>query len=87
MSVTVTNNPAEIGRVSTSTGTIELNRGQAHSIGRKARFVRVISGVAWVTLGGKDFILADGEEMALQSGRPRAVITAVGEQPIIYEVR
>jgi hypothetical protein len=65
----------------------QLNRGQARSIGRKAQFLRVISGVAWVTMGGEDTILSGDEEMTLEPHKSRAVITAVGENSVVTEVR
>jgi len=43
-----------------------LNRGQARSIGCKAQLLRVISGVAWVTIDGEDIILSGDEEMTLE---------------------
>jgi len=93
MSITVSNKPATDTQVAILDRAIQLNRGQVRSIGRKAQFLRVISGVAWVTIDGEDIILSGDEETTLeprtQRGtsprKSRAVITAVGEDSIVYE--
>jgi hypothetical protein len=49
--------------------------------------LRVISGVAWVTIDGEGIILPGDKEMTLKPRKSRAVITAVGENFLVYEVR
>jgi hypothetical protein len=86
MSTTVFNKPATDTQVAIFDRAIQLNRGQVRSIGRKAQFLRVISGEAWVTIDGEDIILSDDEKMTLEPRKSRAVITAVGENSLVYEV-
>ena len=66
MSTTVSNKPATDTQVAIFDRAVQLNRGQARSIGCKAQLLRVISGVAWVTIDGEDIILSGDEEMTLE---------------------
>jgi hypothetical protein len=90
MSTTVSNKPATDTQVAIFDRAIQLNGGQARSIGHKAQFLRVISrvisGEAWVTIDGDDIILSGDEKMTLEPRKSRAVITAVGENSLVYEV-
>ena len=47
---------------------------------------KVVSGVAWVTVNGRDIFLASGERLWLPSRRDSALISALGYHPLILEV-
>lgn len=47
---------------------------------------QVLSGVAWVTIEGKDLILHSGERLKFESKRTVALISALGKQQLIVEV-
>jgi hypothetical protein len=47
--------------------------------------VRVVSGRAWVTLLGEDIILYQGERAALKPDHYGAVVSALGDNPLILE--
>lgn len=46
----------------------------------------VVSGVAWVTVNGRDIFLASGERLWLPSPRDPVLISALGRNPLILEV-
>jgi len=48
--------------------------------------VRVVSGVAWVSTGGRDHIIGAGEGLSLAMDRDAAIVTAVGKNPLVIEV-
>jgi hypothetical protein len=48
--------------------------------------LKVISGIAWVTVNGRDNFLASGESLRLPSGRDAVLISALGRQSLILEV-
>lgn len=50
------------------------------------REFQVLSGVAWVTIDGNDIILHSGEKAELESHKDIAIISALGEIPLILEV-
>ena len=47
----------------------------------------IISGCAWVTVYGHDFILKSGDEIQLESGIDNPVISALGQGQLVYEIR
>ncbi len=48
--------------------------------------LKVVSGVAWVTVNGRDIFLAPGEKHWLPSQGDAALVSALGRQPLILEV-
>lgn len=62
-----------------------LNRGEVFRF-PACREVSVLSGVAWVTIAGKDIILNAQEQATLSSQQDSAVISALGNVPLIVEV-
>jgi hypothetical protein len=52
---------------------------------KKVTAIRVLSGHAWVTLLGKDIILRQGESTALKPGNDGAVVSSLGNKPLILE--
>ena len=67
---------------------ILLSQGEAYSLRvrpTQAR-VRVVSGQAWVSYEGEDYILSYGEELTLSNGRFEAVIMALFNKPVTLEL-
>jgi hypothetical protein len=67
---------------------ILLSQGEAYNLRvrpSQAR-VRVVSGQAWLSYEGEDYILSYGEEMTLPNGRFEAVITALFNKPVTLEL-
>ncbi|HSD85723.1 MAG TPA: hypothetical protein VLG46_17805 [Anaerolineae bacterium] len=50
------------------------------------RGLRVRSGRAWVTLNGHDLVLKRGEEVALETRHDEAVVSSVGQAPLVIEL-
>ncbi|GIK38436.1 MAG: hypothetical protein BroJett011_22690 [Chloroflexota bacterium] len=48
--------------------------------------LQAISGVAWITVNGRDIFLASGERFRLPSRGDTALISALGRQSLILEV-
>ena len=49
--------------------------------------IRALSGTAWITRDGKDILLATGEKKDLAAARDSAVISAIGTEALLFEVR
>lgn len=64
----------------------QVYSGQTQRLGRRALLVRVVSGEAWVTANGEDFVLQRGQEATLPAGAHEALITALGSHPLTYEM-
>lgn len=64
---------------------IELMKGYVRTEKRESQLLRVVSGTAWVSMDGKDLILNPGEELKLSRGEYKAVVSATGNEPLVYE--
>ena len=64
-----------------------LLAGEVVRVPRGRRAIRSLAGTAWVTAGGSDIILCAGQEHALQGVPDHAVVSGVGTQPLLLEVR
>lgn len=49
--------------------------------------VRVLTGTAWITHGGKDRVLPAGQAMTAAAAADCAVVSALGTVPLLLEVR
>ena len=52
-----------------------------------SREIRVLSGRAWVTVSEKDLFLSSGDSLALNPKRTLALASALGNVPLVMEVR
>ena len=64
---------------------IELMKGFVRTEKRESQLMRVVSGTAWVSMDGKDMVLNPGEELKLSHGQYKAVVSAAGNEPLVYE--
>jgi hypothetical protein len=48
--------------------------------------LRVRSGQAWVTVGGRDLTLGRGQEVGLGSRAGKAVVSTLGQVPVVVEL-
>jgi mannose-6-phosphate isomerase-like protein (cupin superfamily) len=64
---------------------IELMTGYVRDEKRESQTLRIVSGTAWVTMDGEDFVLKAGEELKLSHGKHDAVVSPTGDEPLIYE--
>ena len=65
---------------------IYLKRGNVHSIRRESQVVRVLSGCAWITFDGQDVFLKRGEKTCLPPGEDTALISAMGNSPLVFSI-
>lgn len=56
-------------------------------LGRGLRQLRVRSGQAWVTLGGRDLTLPRGESLVLDPKAGPVVVSPLGALPVVIELR
>lgn len=63
-----------------------LDIGDVAALPRADQVVRVISGCAWVTLNQDDLIIRSGERMTLYPGKYAPVISALGDNQLVYEI-
>lgn len=64
---------------------IELMKGYVRSEKRESQLLRIVSGTAWVSIDGEDMILNPGDELKLSHGKHKAVVSATGNEPLVYE--
>jgi len=49
--------------------------------------LRVLSGTAWVSLAGEDILLGSGECLDIARRADPPVVSGLGREPLIFEVR
>jgi hypothetical protein len=65
---------------------ISLKKNQHLTLSRKANFVRVLSGSAWISYLGKDIVLKQHDMLELKPGRDIAIVTPLGQKSVELEV-
>jgi len=65
---------------------LALLYGEQLSLPSASRHLQVLSGRAWVSFGGEDYILGSGESLSVDQGRDKAIISAVGGEDLFFEV-
>jgi hypothetical protein len=53
---------------------------------RRSQVIRVVSGCAWITFGGVDFVVYGGEELTLAPGKDSAVISSANELALVFTI-
>lgn len=67
--------------------TFQLQKGEVRSLRRDGRRLRVLSGSAWLTMTGRDYILDGDQSVTLGNGRERALVSAVAGSAARVEIR
>jgi len=67
-------------------GDVRLEPGEVRRIARAGQRLRVVAGGAWVTFAGQDAIVLAGQTIALEPGTDAAVVSALGDEPLVYRV-
>jgi hypothetical protein len=65
---------------------VMLMKREVFRVGAGFRGLRIRSGRAWVTLGGRDLTLPRGQMVALDSKAGPAVISSLGQSPLVFEL-
>jgi hypothetical protein len=63
-----------------------LLAGEALRVPRACASVSVLSGSAWITLGGRDIVLSPGEARTFDAAREKVIVSALGAVPLLVEV-
>lgn len=66
---------------------VVLVQGEALRLPRSRTSIRVLAGSAWITQCGEDLFLRAGQAMTAAAGADCAVVSALGVQPLLLEVR
>jgi hypothetical protein len=64
-----------------------LKKGEVFRVPSECKELQVLSGVAWITLGGQDIILSSGQTASLESNKGFAILSVLGKAPLTLEVR
>lgn len=65
---------------------LTLYPGKVFRLPQTGHSVRVLSGIAWLTVAGEDIILASNEAASLLPHQETAVISALSNKPLLLEV-
>jgi hypothetical protein len=66
---------------------IVLLQGEALRIPRARTTIRVLSGTAWLTAGDEDIILYNGQCLSMATPKKSPVISGIGSEPVLFEMR
>jgi len=64
-----------------------LYKGELFHLAKANQKIQILSGCAWLTLAGQDIILPRGEKISLGPAKDFALISALGQSPLIFEIR
>ena len=65
---------------------MSLSDREVFTLPRQVRFVRVLSGTAWVSIGREDVVIRPQETLYLTHQKPGVVVTALGKQRLEFEM-
>lgn len=65
---------------------LTLEKGEVFRVPQTHRALQVVSGVAWVSLAGGDFILTQGDRLSVPTIKDFALISGLGRIPLVLEV-
>jgi hypothetical protein len=80
------NNQFEDNLKSQITVQFTLIKGEVFRIPSICKKIHVLSGSAWLTVAGEDIILTAGEKVSLGSNQDIALLSALGEMPLVLEI-
>ena len=60
--------------------------GELLRIPRESRFLRVLSGTAWISVTGTDVVVPKGDSIKLIRTRNPALVSALGIAPLLLEI-
>lgn len=65
---------------------LTLKTGDVFRVPSACREIHVLSGIAWITVAGKDIVLNSGEKISLESKNDLAILSVLGKEPLILDV-
>jgi hypothetical protein len=63
-----------------------LRHGETYRLPATSQGIQVVSGIAWTTVGGRDFFLGSGERLPLGNDSKPVLVSGLGHMPLILEV-
>ena len=66
---------------------VQVNPGDAYRLNNTPQVIRVVSGSAWISYDGKDVVLRKGRNMYLPKIAFPAVLSPIGEVPVLLEIQ
>lgn len=77
---------ADFAKASSATDTIHLPAGETHHIERAGQRLWVVSGTAWISYGGHDYIVGSGDSLAITRGMHPAIASALRGRAVTYRL-
>lgn len=65
---------------------IALLYGEEFRLPRASKWLQVLSGIAWVSLCGKDHILNGGDCISIDKAKGGAIVSALREESVVFEI-
>jgi hypothetical protein len=65
---------------------IQLRGNATYQARRTAQVLKVITGCAWISFDGKDWIVRSGEEITLNPGLDAAVISRLSDSVLVFSM-
>ena len=65
---------------------IYLPAGETHHIDRTGQTLKVVSGTAWISYGGHDYIVGSDDTLAIPQGVHPAIASALRSTGVIYRL-
>ena len=65
---------------------LTIYKGEVFRLPSVCREIHVLSGVAWITVAGEDIILTSEKKASLASKKDSAIISALGNMPLLLKV-
>ncbi len=56
------------------------------SLSRTNQNIRVLAGIAWITVDRQDFVLHPGQKINLSPGKYESLISPLGDSTLIFEI-
>lgn len=63
-----------------------LDKSEVFRIPSSCKELHILAGTAWVTVAGRDIVLTSGEKVSLDPKKDCAILSALGNKPVILEV-
>jgi hypothetical protein len=65
---------------------IRLEGNATYRAKRRSEVIQVVSGCAWITFDGQDWLVYGGEEIALTPGKDDVVIGSLNGSPLVFAI-
>jgi hypothetical protein len=65
---------------------IALRYGEQLRVPDASKRLHLLSGTAWVSSGGRDYVLDDGDCLSVSRAKGGAIISPLREEPILFEL-